>query len=198
MSFQESLETWFDKFWTVRYSHDSYKSSPYKEDIPWLTDDAVWLARVILLTLNTVMFYYPKMVMLSFERNFVWLTLLAVQFTEYSLLTSIYASQYTYGVDSIVDYKAIANILNTAAQTINVIVTTITWILIMPLLLSDEESSLAYKLDMSLIHLLPLLFTTLNVFVLSDITLYYSDLWVILDIASLYLLLTYYFTKNIG
>lgn len=81
----------FDKFWTVRYSHDSYISSPYKDELPWLTDDIVWWARVMLLTLNTAMFYYPKMVTYSFGMNFVWLTLLAVQFTEYSLMASIYA-----------------------------------------------------------------------------------------------------------
>ena len=187
-----------EKFWTVRYSQDSYKSSPYKDDISWLTDDAVWWARVIILTLNTVMFYYPRMVKISFGKNFVWLSLLAVQFTEYSLLTSIYAGKYTYGVDSLIDYKALATLLNTASQSINLTVTLVSWVFIMPWVYTDEKNTLYYKIDSTLIHSLPLLFTTINIFMLSDTTLYFSDSWVILVVAVLYLSLTYYYTKKSG
>ena len=182
----------------MRYSQDSYKSSPYKDDVSWLSDEAVWWARVILLTLNTVMFYYPKMVKISFGKNFVWLTLLAVQFTEYSLFTSIYAGKYTYGVDSLIDYKALATILNTSAQTMNLIVTVVSWILIMPWVYTSEENTLIFKIDQTFIHSLPLLFSTINIFILSDTTIYYSDSWVIIVVAFLYLSLTYVYTKTLG
>jgi hypothetical protein len=138
------------------------------------------------------------MVTISFGRNFVWLTLLAVQFTEYSILTSIYAGMYTYGVDSLINYKPLATILNTASQAINVIVTLCSWLLIMPLILFDGDISLSYKIDQTLIHSVPLLLTTINIFILSDTTLYYSDAWVILVVTTSYLLLTYYFTKKSG
>lgn len=78
MSLQDTLDSWNEKFWQKRYLGDTYVSSPYKEDIEWLTDDAVWYFRVTLLTMNTVLFYYPKMVQINFFRNFVWLTLMAV------------------------------------------------------------------------------------------------------------------------
>jgi hypothetical protein len=138
------------------------------------------------------------MVTVSFDKNFVWLTLLAVQLTEYSLFTSIYAGQYTYGVDSLVDYKVIATILNTLAQTMNVIVTLVSWLLIMPWVYTYEENTLLFKVDQTLIHSLPLLFSTINIFILSDTTLYYSDSWVIFVIAVLYLTLTYVYTKKLG
>ena len=156
MSLQDTLDSWNEKFWQKRYQGDTYVSSPYKDDIEWLTDDAVWYFRVTLLTMNTVLFYYPKMVQINFFRNFVWLTLMAVQFTEYSLLASIYAGKYTYTPgkfnqsdwnQSLFDWKAIANLLNAAALTINFIVTVVSWPLIMPYILMGENYSIWNKID---------------------------------------------------
>ena len=51
---------------------------------------------------------------------------------------------------------------------------------------------------MALIHTFPFLFSAINLLVLSDAVVYYSDVWVILVVAVGYLPLTYLFTKRTG
>ena len=92
------------------------------------------------------------------------------------------------------DWKAIANLLNAAALTMNFIVTVVSWLLIMPYILLGENYSIWSKIDQSLIHALPLVFSLINTFFLSDAVVYYSDSWLILALAAFYLVVTYYYT----
>ena len=96
------------------------------------------------------------------------------------------------------DWKAIANLLNAAALTINFIVTVVSWPLIMPYILLGENYSIWSKIDQSLIHALPLVFSLINTFFLSDAVVYYSDSWLILALAAFYLFVTYYYTYRSG
>ena len=152
------------------------------------------------------MFFLPNLIQINVLRHFVWLSLLALHFTEYSLLASIYAEVYKYNGDtlltdfreSFIDYKIFANILNEIALTVNFIVTVISWVLIMPWILMSEENSIYVKIDQSLLHSLPFLFSLINIFVLSDTVVYYSDTWAIMLVAACYLTGTYYFTKKSG
>lgn len=99
-----------------------------------------------------------------------------------------------------IDYKAIANIFNTVSQSTNIVVTVASWIFIMPLIFEGKgkSNSWAYKVDMSLIHSLPLMFTTINLFILSDTTIYYSDLWIVCLFMGKYLHRTYIYTMITG
>ena len=96
------------------------------------------------------------------------------------------------------DWKAIANLLNAAALTMNFIVTVVSWLLIMPYILLGENYSIWSKIDQSLIHALPLVFSLINTFFLSDAVVYYSDSWLILALAAFYLFVTYYYTYRSG
>ena len=156
-----------------------------------------------LLTINTVLFYYPKIVQINFFKTFIWLTLIAVHLTEYSLLASIYAGKYTYSADtfnsngeneSIFDWKVIANLLNGATVTVNFVVTVLSWPMVMPFILASDKYSFWRKIDQSLIHAVPFVLSMINTFLLSDAVIYYSDSWLILVMAALYLAFTYYYT----
>ena len=154
-----------------------------------------------------MLFYYPKIVQINFFKTFIWLTFIAVHLNEYSLLASIYAGNYTYSPgtfdtngknESIFDWKAIANLLNAATLTINFVVTVLSWPLVMPLILESDKNSFWNKIDQSLIHCVPFVLSLVNTFLLSDAVIYYSDSWLILVLAALYLVFTYYYTNRSG
>jgi len=89
--------------------------------------------------MNTLLFYLPWVIKTNIGVMFLYLTLFSVQLTEYSLITSIWSSEYEYGVDSFIDYKVLAMLMNTIAQTVNIVVTVISWIFILPLLWTMED-----------------------------------------------------------
>jgi len=92
-----------------------------------------------MLVMNTLLFYLPWIIKTNIGVMFLYLTLFSVQLTEYSLITSIWSSDYQYGIDSIIDYKVLAMLMNTIAQTVNIVVTVVSWIFILPLLWTMED-----------------------------------------------------------
>lgn len=49
-----------------------------------------------------------------------------------------------------------------------------------------------------LIHLFPFIYTTINIFFLSDMTIKYSDFWIVTLVEVLYLIQTYVWTSETG
>ena len=92
-----------------------------------------------MLVMNTLLFYLPWMVKTNVGVMFLYLTLFSVQLTEYSLITSIWSSQYEYGVTSLIDYKVLAMLINTIAQSVNVMVTVVSWIFILPFIWTMDD-----------------------------------------------------------
>ena len=69
----------------------------------------------------------------------------------------------------------------------------------MPLIfINIDQYELTYILKMALIHTFPFVFCAINLLLLSDAVVYYSDVWLILVVAVAYLPLTYLFTKRTG
>ena len=73
----------------------------------------------------------------------------------------------------------------------NVIITIVSWVEIIPDDLRDEPwdsiSDFAKRINIIFIHSLPLLFTTINMFLLSDMIVYFQDLWIVPVVAGAYL-----------
>ena len=70
--------------------------------------------------------------------------------------------------------------------------------MVMPYILESDDYTFLNKIDQSLIHALPLVFSLINTFLLSDAVMYYSDSWLIVVLAAFYLLVTYYYTYRSG
>jgi hypothetical protein len=55
-----------------------------------------------------------------------------------------------------------------------------------------------WQIDNILIHTLPFFYTAINLFLLSDMTIKYSDFWLVPMVSLLYLLCSYVWTKKTG
>jgi len=80
----------------------------------------------------------------------------------------------------------------------NVIITLVAWISIIPQDLADEPwdtvGDVLTRLNIIIIHVIPLIFNTINMFVLSDMIVYVQDLWIVPLVAAIYLTMAYFYT----
>lgn len=197
------LEDSYVKMFRTRYQEDQFVTSPYEDELEWLTPNMVYWIRVIMLIMNTVQFQFPWLIKTNIGMMLVYLSFWGVWLTELSLFFSIWASEYEQGVNSIVDYKVMAVLINSLGENVNIIVTIVSWIFILPLLWTMDDgwstpAMVYFQLDNIFIHLLPFIYTTINMFLLSDMTVKYSDYWMIPIVSGTYLSITYVWTKKSG
>lgn len=125
------------------------------------------------------------MITMELEYYITFLTHWGLHITNISLALSLYAS---YHIDHSkymdINYKALANVANAVAQTMNIIVTLCAWTLILPVLWTKENawstiSDIIGQLNNIFIHSFPLISSTVNIFVLSDSIIYMTDFWAV-------------------
>ena len=92
-----------------------------------------------------------------------------------------------------IDYKTFANISNGVAQTMNIIITVCAWTFILPFVQWKKvegwstPNKILAQLNQMVVHSLPLISSTINIFLFSDIIIYISDIWYMYVVAILYM-----------
>ena len=116
-----------EQFFSDRYSGDQFLTSR------WISNtDVVYWIRVVLLWINTLCFVLPHLHNSSLLNNILWFTRWGVNLTELALVTSVWAMQYHEYVLYTIDFKYLAIWINSTAQAVNVVITIVSWIAILP------------------------------------------------------------------
>ena len=91
--------------------------------------------------------------------------------------------------------KAIANILGTLSLNLNINISIITWFILQPLAWYELGWSTAANIEFHIanmvLHSIPLLTTLVQVFLLQDVPLYFSDSWILAIFPTIYLFYNY-------
>ena len=102
-----------------------------------------------------------------------------------------------------IDYKIMAILMSDLAQVSNVIITVVSWLVIIPWSVQIENGwdtplKVYIQIKNIWIHTIPLIFTSLNMFLFSDVVVYYEDAWVFVPIALGYLVIAWTYTSLTG
>ena len=126
-----------------------------------------------------------------------------VHITNLSIYMSIQASHFTSGRELAgFPTKAVANLLMGIAETINVIVTVVSYVIIIPATVKQSnawdtpEHIFDTIFNKILVHTLPIIFSTVNLFMLTDTIMYYTDLWFVPLMTAAYMGMAYTYTKT--
>ena len=84
----------------------------------------------------------------------------------------------------------------------NVVITVVSWTLIIPWAWIyggwSTFEEVYWQFDMMAQHIVPLILSTINLYLLSDVTVRYTDMWVIPVVSISYLTINYILTKVTG
>ena len=169
----------------------------------WISNtDVVYWIRVVLLWINTLFFVLPHLHNSSLLNNFLWFTRWGVNLTELALITSVWAMQYHEYVIYTIDFKYLAIWLNSTAQAVNLVVTVVSWIAIIPWYWFnvgwDTFDNVMRQINSMTVHTVPLILTTINIFLLSDTAFKVTDSWLVPLVSVSYLLISWIYTKSTG
>ena len=118
--------------------------------------------------------------------------------TELSIIFSIWAMEYHSWPDYLIDFKPISMWILPMANAINVVITAVSWTMILPWFWFNNGWStfeqVYWQFDAIAQHSLPLLMSTINLYLLSDMAVKYSDVWVIPFVSITYLTINYFLT----
>ena len=122
--------------------------------------------------------------------------------TEFALITSVWAMQYHEYVLYTLDFKYLAIWLNSTAHAVNVVVTVVSWIAILPYYWENFGWSTFQQIYVQIngmaVHTIPLFLTAINIFLLSDTAFKVTDSWVVPLVATSYLLISWTYNKVTG
>lgn len=107
---------------------------------------------------------------------YLFLTNESLVITFLSLAFTIYASSYENPQNELINYKTLAYYVNSIVEILNLEVSVVSWIVIIPLFFQREgawtDALGIYRSIMSMVvHTCPLIYTTVNIFFLSDVSI---------------------------
>ena len=139
--------------------------------------------------------------------NVGWLTNWSIWITAAQILFSIHASGYLYeilGYDTRLStqLKAVTNVLSTLSLNLDLGIFLISWTILHPYIWFawpwNTPVDVFWQLNSLIKHTVPFISIMINVFILSDSVIYFTDSWVIMLLGPVFLLFNYLLYRKTG
>ena len=164
-----------------------------------LSSDAIFWTRAAFLMINSAFFVVPALGFSHLDVNLTDYTYWGFHLTELALLFSIWASRYSDPDASMFNYQPGAVWLTGLAQTTNILIalTFFTFAWFGP----DSDYGFSTPEQWALLateipaHTIPLAFTSLNLYLLSDVSLQLADIWLVLIPTCVYGGITFLYSR---
>ena len=143
-----------------------------------------------------VCFTYYQWTINPAEATSIYLTHWGVFFTTMSLVFSLQASETHIEPFGMLPDKTLAMLLMQVAGSLNFLITLVSWTIIIPANLArerpfDDNEGVVYMINKVAVHTLPFVFSSVNMFGLTDMTAYFRDTWVLFPVMAVYMTLAY-------
>ena len=114
---------------------------------------------------------------------------------------SIWVMEYR-DIDYVFEFKTVAIWIIEITQAMNTMITLVSWGYILPSFWKSigfsTLSDIWYQIYQIIIHTLPIINSSINLYILSDVIIYVQDLWLMPFSAFFYCIATYFITEYSG
>ena len=159
--------------------------------------------RVALFWINTIFFIIPNQYNYDVTTQLKYLTVWGMNMTEFSIVLSIQAMQnFDQWQVQIIDVKPLAIWMLSSTQALNMIITVISWTVILPYMWQVNGWStfeeVSWQINLMAQHIVPLILSSINLYLLSDVAIRYTDIWLVPVISVAYITFNFITTKISG